>query len=47
MTEPSSDLAVAVSIISSCLEENIHMKTAFIGEIGMFLYFGLYYLLLC
>lgn len=34
VSEPSADLAVAMSIISSTLEEPIHHKTAFIGEIG-------------
>jgi predicted ATP-dependent serine protease len=34
VSEPSADLAVAMSIISSTLEEPIHYKTAFIGEIG-------------
>ncbi len=36
VTEPSADLAVAMSIVSSALEEPIHHKTAFIGEIGEF-----------
>lgn len=37
VSEPSADLAVAMSIISSCLEEPIIAKTAFIGEIGRLL----------
>ena len=34
VSEPSADLAVAMSIISSALEEPVKHKTAFIGEIG-------------
>jgi predicted ATP-dependent serine protease len=34
VSEPSADLAVAMSVISSALEEAIRPKTAFIGEIG-------------
>lgn len=34
VSEPSADLAVAMSIVSSTLEEPIRHKTAFIGEIG-------------
>ena len=34
VSEPSADLAVAMSIISSALEEPIKPQTAFVGEIG-------------
>jgi len=35
VSEPSADLAVAMSIVSSALEESIIPGTAFIGEIGL------------
>lgn len=34
VSEPSADLAVAMSVISSALEEPIRPMTAFIGEVG-------------
>jgi DNA repair protein RadA/Sms len=34
VSEPSADLAVAMSVLSSALEEPIWPMTAFIGEIG-------------
>lgn len=34
VSEPSADLAVAMSIVSSALEEPILHKTCFVGEIG-------------
>lgn len=34
VSEPSADLAVAMSIVSSALEEPILSKTCFVGEIG-------------
>lgn len=34
VSEPSADLAVAISVISSALEVPIRPQTAFVGEIG-------------
>ena len=34
VSEPSADLAVAMSVLSSALEEPIIARTAFIGELG-------------
>lgn len=35
ITDPASDLAVAVSLVSSLIEKSIPPKTIFIGEIGL------------
>ena len=35
VSEPSADLAVAISVISSALEEPIRPMVAFVGEIGI------------
>lgn len=47
VSEPSADLAVAMSVISSALEEPIKPRTAFVGEIGKAAQCPLWYVLYC